>query len=309
MKFSQTHAAFGRHESFHLRFCWLSKGFVELKRDPDLISDIDRATIALGVGKNMVGAIRYCLRAARMIADTNSDATILGDFLLDPNLGVDPFLEDEGTLWLLHWLIASNTETATSVAWFFNKFHKPLFSQQELRAALSTYLLSSVESHRRPAGSTLRTDVSVLTRTYARHQATGLVEELMDSPLAELGLITEIGKNSYQSLFGERSSLPCEILGFALVQLLESREVRILPLEDILQSTDGYVSPGTIFRLTEAGLMSKLEELVSVCPRTFDLRETAGLRQLFLRKELSAIELLESYYRKQDSKEIPEVAA
>lgn len=291
-----------------MRFCWLTKGFAELYSDPSLVSNIDRATLALGVGKNMVVSIRYWLRAARMIEESNSNPTELGGFLLNPSQGKDPFLEDEGTLWLLHWLIASNTVAATTIAWFFNKFHKPRFSQQELRAALGAYLQSFVESYRRPAASTRRTDVSVLTRSYARHQGAGLAEELMDSPLAELGLITETGKSGYQSLFDERPGLPCEILGFALLQLLQCRGVQVLPLEDVLQSTDGYVSPGTIFRLTEAGLMSKLEELEKAYPRIFDLRETAGLRQLFLRQEIPAIELLESYYQ-QGSRVAPEIAA
>lgn len=308
MKFSNTKVAFGRHESFHLRFSWLSKGFRELKRNPELIADVDQATIALGVGKNMVGAIRYWLRAARMIEETGSNATKLGNFLLDPESGEDPFLEDEGTLWLLHWLIASNTELATTAAWFFNKFHKPRFNQQELRAALGAFLQSSVESHRRPAATTLRTDVSVLTRTYARHKGRSLVEEMLDSPLAEMGLITETGKSSYQSLFTEHPGLPCEVLGFSLLQLLEHRGAHILPLEDMLQSRDSYVAPGTIFRLTEVGLMSKLEELVSAYPRVFDLREYAGLRQLFLRQKLPAIEFLKPYYH-HASKKTSEVAA
>ena len=297
MIFCSTNVAFGRHESFHLRFGWLSKGFAKLKRDPALISNIDQATIALGVGKNMVASIRYWLRAARMISGADSSATELGNFLLDPERGEDPFLEDEGTLWLLHWLVASNTENATTVAWFFNKFHKSRFGQQELRASLETYLNHSVEFHRRPAESTLRTDVSVLTRTYARHQSFGRVEEFLDSPLAELGLITETDKNSYQSLFTERPGLPCEILGFSLLELLNRRKVQVLPLEDLLQSTDDYVSPGTIFRLTEAGLMSKLEELVSAYSHVFDLRESAGLRQLFIRQERPAVEMLNLYYQ------------
>ena len=299
MKFFPSHAAFGRHESFHLRFCWLSKGFTALRREPSLMTDVDRATLALGVGKNMVVAIRYWLRAARMIEESDGRATELGDFLLHPSKGEDPFLEDEGTLWLLHWLIASNAEIATTIAWFFNKFHKPRFSQLELRAALGAYLQSSVDSRRRPAATTLRTDVSVLTRTYARHRnATSPTEEMMDSPLAELGLMKEIGKGSYQSPFRERPALPCEILGFAVLQLLRYRDIQVLPLEDALQPSEGYVSPGTIFRLTEAGLMSKLEQLANAYPRVFDLRETAGLRQLFVRQTTAPIELLRTYYAK-----------
>jgi len=259
--------------------------------------------VALGVGKNMVSSIRYWLRAARMISETGSEATELGRFLLDPRRGEDPFLEDEGTLWLLHWLIASNATSATTIAWFFNKFHKPHFNQQELRAALGAYLKSSVVAHRRPAASTLRADVSVLARMYARHrvQGSGPVEEMLDSPLAELGLIAETGKHSYHSAFMERRGLPCEILGFSLIELLRSRGASNAPLEDLRQSSDDFVAPGTVFRLSEAGLMVKLEELARTYPKLFDLRETAGLRQLYLRQEVPAIEMLKAYYGKASS--------
>ena len=296
MKHSSSQVAFGRHESFHFRSCWLSKGYSGIHRDPILTFDADRGTVALGVGKNMVFSIRYWLRASRMISEAGSEATELGRFLLDPERGADSFLEDEGTLWLIHWLIASNSAFATTISWFFNKFQKPRFNQQELRAALGAFVQSSVESHRRPAATTQRTDVSVLTRTYAGPRGASPAEEMLDSPLAELGLMLDMGKNNYQSLFVARPGLPCEILGFALLELLASRGVSNLPLEDLLQSADDFVAPGTIFRLTEAGLMTKLEELTRAYPQVFDLRETAGLRQLFLRKSLPPIEMLKSYY-------------
>ena len=121
MNFSYKVIAFGRHESFHLRYNWLSKGFGVLQHDPTVLTNVDRGTVSLGVGKNMVISIRYWLRASRMISETGSEATELGRFLLDPVRGADPFLEDEGTLWLLHWLIASNTGSATTIAWFFQQ--------------------------------------------------------------------------------------------------------------------------------------------------------------------------------------------
>ena len=131
MKFSSDKVAFGRHETFHLRFSWLSKGFAAIKNTPNLFDDIDSATVTLGVGKNMVQSIRYWLRAAQLIDPVDDHATTLGHYLFDPNTGEDPFLEDQGTLWLLHWLIASNTEMATAIAWFFSKYHKANFDQNE----------------------------------------------------------------------------------------------------------------------------------------------------------------------------------
>mgnify|MGYP001210789373 FL=1 len=42
--------------------------------------------------------------------------------------------------------------------------------------------------------------------------------------------------------------------------------------------------------------MVKLEELVRQNPSHFELRETAGLRQLFLLEPLADLELLKAYY-------------
>ena len=77
--------------------------------------ELDEAPVRLGVGKNMVHAIRYWLRAARMARMTPEGmlATALGDRLLSED-GWDPYLEDEGTLWLIHWLLAANPEEASA---------------------------------------------------------------------------------------------------------------------------------------------------------------------------------------------------
>jgi hypothetical protein len=298
MKFSADKVAFGRHETFHLRFAWLSKGFAAFQANADLFDDVDTATVTLGVGKNMVQAIRYWMRAAQLIDPVDNHPTALGEFLFDIKEGEDLFLEDQGTLWLLHWLLASNTEMATTIAWFFSKYHKANFDQNELRAALGSYLQESVKSGRRPAASTLKNDISVLTRLYAKTQMAIVAEDALDSPLSELGLIFEHGKSAYTSTFDDHADLPSEIVGFAILELMASRDSKILPVEELVHSAEGFVSPGSVFRLNEASFMLKLEELVRNYPDNFVLRETAGLRQLYLNESLSATDLLKTYYQK-----------
>jgi hypothetical protein len=246
----------------------------------------------------MVQAIRYWMRAAQLIDPVDNHPTALGEFLFDMKAGEDPFLEDQGTLWLLHWLLASNTEMATTIAWFFSKYHKANFDQNELRAALGSYLQESVKSGRRPAASTLKNDISVLTRLYAKTQMAIVSEDALDSPLSELGLIFEHGKSAYTSTFDDHADLPSEIVGFAILELMASRDSKILPVEELVHSAEGFVSPGSVFRLNEASFMLKLEELVRNYPDNFVLRETAGLRQLYLNEPLSATDLLKAYYQK-----------
>ena len=92
----------------------------------------DEATIELGVGKNMVNAIKYWLRAASMLEENSEglDATELGIALFSEK-GWDQYLEDEATLWMIHWLLATNFDTSTVWYWFFNCFHKTEFTQEE----------------------------------------------------------------------------------------------------------------------------------------------------------------------------------
>jgi hypothetical protein len=138
--------------------------------------------------------------------------------------------------------------------------------------------------------------VSVITRLYAKTQGASVAEDALDSPLSELGLMSEHGKSSYISTFESRDDLPYQVLGFAILQLMGFREKEILPIEDLINSAEDYVSPGSVFRLSESSFMVKLEELVRQNPSHFELRETAGLRQLFLLDPLTDIELLKAYY-------------
>ena len=49
---------FARHETFHPRFGWLKKGFDKVSENGEIFSN-DMAPVVMGVGKNMVNAIKY----------------------------------------------------------------------------------------------------------------------------------------------------------------------------------------------------------------------------------------------------------
>ena len=155
MKFSSEKVAFGRHETFALRYSWLSKGFHALQDKPTVFDD-DDAVVDLGVGRNMVSAIRYWLRASKLITPQKPDeATSIGSFIFDSETGQDPYIEDEATIWLIHWLLVTNSNMATSLFWFFNKFHKPEFSSEELQTALADFIKDQIVEKKRPSASTV----------------------------------------------------------------------------------------------------------------------------------------------------------
>src|SRR5512136_927312 len=93
---------FSGHETFPCRYTWLPKAVAKLQQKPTLFADEDDAMVTLGVGKNMVRAIRFWVDASN-VAEPTKDAglqvTDLGRDILGKD-GFDPYLEDVQTLWL-----------------------------------------------------------------------------------------------------------------------------------------------------------------------------------------------------------------
>jgi len=300
MKFNPDKMAFGRHETFAVRYGWLSKGFQAMTaKNGSKIFESDEATVKLGVGKNMVAAIKYWLRACRMIDPVENVPTELGICLLADN-GLDPYLEDEATIWLLHWLLATNSELATSWYWFFNRFHKPEFTGQELTTALSDFVSDQVTNKKKPSLGTLKNDATLIPRMYTQSKGNTRtpIEDALDSPFALLKLVTQsAGGRSYQSRPNPRPDLPLGILGFAVCEMFAMKETTTIPVEDFMYSKDNYPAIGSVFRLTENDLVAKLEKLVGFIPNIFDIRDTAGQHQLYMSTNINPIEFVKQHYK------------
>src|ERR1700727_696575 len=67
---------FSGHETFPFRYSWLPKAVVELTANAGLFGDDERAMVRLGVGKNMVKAIRFWVQAAGIAAPQKKGLTI-----------------------------------------------------------------------------------------------------------------------------------------------------------------------------------------------------------------------------------------
>lgn len=299
MKFSSDNVAFGRHETFALRYSWLSKGFHALKRNPTVFDD-DDAVVELGVGRNMVSSIRYWLKACQLVTTQKPDtAEPIGVLVFDAKSGLDPYLEDEATIWLVHWLLATNSTLATSWFWFFNKFHKPEFTGQELQTALADFVKEQVTEKRRPSIGTIKNDALLLPRMYTQSKGNTRtpIEEALDSPMSLLGLVTQsAGGRAFHSKPEARPGLPIGIFAFAVSQLMQLRDITAIPVEELMYSRNDYAAPGSVFRLTEMDLITKLENMVTYIPGHYEIRETAGIHQLYRISEIDSMTYVEKHY-------------
>ena len=193
MRQQPTTFGFSGHETFPFRYPWLKKGYDAVCEDGAAFLRNDAIT-TLGVGKNMVRSIRHwCLTAGVVEASGAGEAGSLRPTPLGKRLfaddGLDPYLEDPGTLWLLHWQIASNRYRAATWFWTFGCFHEPEFTRDGLTAALCKW--TETLPGKKAAPVSVRRDVEVFLRTYvpSRHGRETL-EDSLDCPLTELGLIS-----------------------------------------------------------------------------------------------------------------------
>ncbi len=291
-------AAFGRHETFSLRYGWLTKGFQAFQHENNIFNS-DAATVTLGVGKNMVNAIRYWLRATQMLEMTPDglQTTVLGQAILAYD-GWDPYLEDEATLWLIHWLIATNAEMATAWYWFFNCYHKVEFNVDEAANALVDFVKQQLTG--KHSERTVKHEINIILKMYcqAKLSAKTDLEDILDVPLASLGLVSAgMMTQSFVSRPERREGLPLGVFAFAVNEVFNQRKTPSLPIADLMYGEKSGVGVGSVFRLTEADLMAKLEHLVAHYPTHFNINETAGMNQLFREDTvINSLEFLRNHY-------------
>jgi len=298
MKFNPNKSTFGRHETFPLRYGWLTKGIEAINKSASIFKDTEKAMTDLGLGSNMVNALQYWLQVTGVVKFNEGEAEVtgFGSALLGDK--GDTYLEDEATIWIIHWCIASNAELATGFYWFFNYFSMPRFKSGEALYALADFVKQELKSR---SESTLKSDISTLLRMYA--PTAGRNDEHLDSPLALLQLLEGDATNGYLSPRSLRPFFPPIALHFALQQRFAAQptQTTAIPFRVLLYGGDGYAAPGAVFRLNEEGLMNALSKVMDRYPGCYVLRETAGLHQLYRSERLLEQEaLLTSYYQGKD---------
>ncbi len=288
---------FGRHESFPLRFGWITKALEALSEHPDVFTR-DDATVILGVGKNMVASIRYWMIAAGILELDPSTNSLTPSRLAQIIFGEngDPYLEDEATIWLLHWLLATNVSGSTAIYWFFNHFHKRSFDNTDVATGLTDFVKHEFVSRVSP--TTLKRDAQLVLRMYSKtsNNARVSLEDSMDSPLSLLNLLERNGVSAWQSTPSDRRELPLGILAFAVAQLFELGPANQLAVADLMYSDNNRCAPGAVFRLTEDSLIEKLEDLCTAHSRSLRLDNTAGVFQLYKLASFDPIKVLRSQY-------------
>ena len=281
---------FSGHYSFHCRQLWLKKGFDFVQEGQSFNSE--DAVVKLGVGKNMVSAIRYWMKAFNII-DNKDKTTEFGTKLFDTENGYDPFLEDDARLWLLHYQLVK-TGLASTYSIIFNEFRKEkIFFNKEV---FVNYLKRKREAE--PSlqfnDNTVADDFDVFVKMYQSSESAKDIEDSFSGILSEIDLLKTIGKGKdtqYQIENSDRDNLEDAVLLFSILDNPNyGQSISLNSLEY------DYNSPCSIFALNRSGLTNKISEIVNN-NKSITFTDHAGIKELqFKGSKPNVYSILDSYY-------------
>lgn len=285
---------FSGHESFPCKTLWLKKGYDFIMAEKDFNSP--DAVVELGVGKNMVAAIRYWYKAFGLKSDDERIKWIPG-FLFNDQDGKDHFMEDLGTLWLLHFLLVySNNASLYNL--FFVDFQKERrrFDKNQIVTFVKRKMAETNQDHLFNA-NTVKKDVGVLLQNYCLPRNPQSNEDY-STLLMDLDLLrqkekkdeneeNDKDKSFYFNIEGKKKVTP-EVFLFAVL-MYKPDEDNTIPF-DLLQDI------GLIFCMNDLEVIDMLRLLSERYSDSLTYSDVAGIRQLQITQPMDSKQLIERYY-------------
>lgn len=291
---------FRAHDTFFIRKGWISKGmrYVEKSHGEVFIDKNENPMDVLGIGANMVKALRYWLQAVGITEEPKAGRRIqsftgFGKLVYNH----DPYIEELGTLYLLHYKLASNRELATAWYFFFNEFGVSDFTKDDFAVQIGNYIRIN-DNDANVAVRSIEDDFTCIVNTYVpRYKIMpGKVsaENNIDCPLGELGLIDVLKKGRNNTVY--KKSIPSAttfnpwiILAVIYANAQNRKEIG---LNELLTAENNI---GKIFNFDSITML----DVLHAAERTGELKivRTAGLDVINLTNSLSFEECVERYYK------------
>lgn len=287
---------FRAHDTFFIRKGWLSKGMKRIVEKPDLFVDKDENPMdVLGIGSNMVKALRYWLQAVELTSEPNKGKKIQTLTKLGKQIyQKDRYIEELGTLYLLQYKLAKQKEEATAWYFFFNEFSMSEFTREEFVQALQNYILMANDGSS-VAIRSLNDDFACIINTYLpRYKSNpGKIspENNIDCPFGELGLIDILNRKqkTYKKSIPAASSLNPWVVLAVIVDQAEGRDE--IGLNELLTKPCNI---GKVFNLDAITMLDVLHEIENLGP--IKIIRTAGLDVIHLNTQLTFEDCVKKYY-------------
>lgn len=289
---------FRGHETFSIRKGWLNKGIKNVEKNPSIfISKEENPMDIFGIGSNMVKSLRYWLQATNLTSEPTSGKrtqtlTKLGKIIY----ANDQYFEEIGSLWLIHYELATNKDFATSWYILFNKLDSIEFNEDDFYRKVKKYV-TMIDFNKIPALRTVNDDFKCIINTYFSKtrlsDAKVNPEDNVSCPLTELGLIdyvtTANGMRVYRKVTPNIDNIPNTIAMAILIKSANGKkEIKISTIQN------GENNLGRVFNLDTISLLNLLYRLE--IQKYIKVVRTAGLDLIRILTDMSYLDCIEKYY-------------
>ena len=288
---------FRAHDTFFIRKGWLSKGMKYVHSKPDVFVAKDENPMdVLGIGANMVKALRYWLQAVGLTEEPNSGKRVQTFTPLGQSVFTnDRYIEEVGTLYLLHYRLLSNKSDATAWYYFFNEFTMSEFSRDDFVDFLQRRIRME-DSDATVAIRSLNDDFSCIINTYLPRYKTSpnrvAPESNIDCPLGELGLIDILSKEkkTYRKAIPVASTIsPWVALAIIVDQAGGSKEIS---LNELLTAPCNIGKTLNLDAISMLDVLYQIERIGKI-----KINRTAGLDVIHILEELTFQDCVDAYYQ------------
>ena len=282
---------FAGHETFHCKHFWLKKGY-DFTSERNSFKEND-AVVKLGVGKNMVSSIQFWMNAFGIYEE--DEISEFGNNIFN-NDGFDSFLEDEGSLWLLHYKLLSKNYSSIYKLAFIN-FRKTRisseFTSKQLEDFISKLLISEGVNF---SQKSIENDVKVFIRNYVSLYKKGAksLEDDFSSLLINLDIISIVpdshieGLQVFKLLYNAKENLPSEVLLFSILDSFDGE--MSIAVNDIQNEISD------LFLCNREGTEDKLIELQDKGYIVY--KDDSGRKEIQIKNKLNKWDVLKNYYEK-----------
>ena len=286
---------FRAHDTFAIRKGWLHKGMKHIKDNPRLFVDKNINPMdELGIGSNMVKALRYWLQVFGLTEETSTtqkyqEFTELGQLIWDNDL----FMEEDGTFCILHYMLASNKEQATAWYYFFNIYNMNEITKESFISDIQSYI-SVEEPETQVSEKSLGDDFDCIIKTYFKSNSNDFnPESNIESPLTELGLIKLLDKKNkiYSKMMPSFATINPLIILAIIIRENEKEKSTDIKISKI-EKDPGNI--GKIFNLDKIQVAQYLDNLQN--QGLIKVVRAAGLDIVKLQTKMSFIECIKKYY-------------
>lgn len=287
---------FRAHDTFFIRKGWLSKGMKYVDAKPTVFVDkIENPMDVLGIGSNMVKALRYWLQAVGLTEESVSGKRVqkfteLGNAVFRN----DRFIEELGTLLLLQYKLASNKKDATAWYYFFNEFSMFEFTREDFVSSLQNYIMMQ-EDESSVAIRSLNDDFTCIINTYLPKQKQASSKEnpenSIECPFGDLGFVDVVNKvkHTYKKVVPPEAIINPWIALAVIIDQSEGRKE--IALNELLTAPCNI---GKVFNLDAIIMLDVLHNV----ERKGEIKiiRTAGLDVIRINSEKSFQDCINAYY-------------